>query len=340
MHRPPSPGGSVDGRHTIMEKAPWITYRPTLNVLDATIRDGGLMNDHVFDDNFVRAVYETNIAAGIHYMEVGYKNSKKLFAPSRFGVWKHCDEDHMRRVLGDNPTPLKLAAMADAEKCDYKEDILPKDKSILDTIRVATYVHQVPIAVDMIKDAKDKGYEVSCNIMAVSKAQDIEVDKALEEIAATPVDALFVVDSFGSLYAEQIELLVKKYLKAVEGRGKIIGIHAHNNQQLAFANTIEAIIHGANWVDGTYMGLGRGAGNCPLELLIGFLRNPQFRIRPIWQLIQDHFIKLQETLDWGPLPPYIITGQHNEHPRAAIDQRSSENRDNIVEFYDRIAGDI
>jgi 4-hydroxy 2-oxovalerate aldolase len=323
-----------------MEKAPWITYRPNLKVLDATIRDGGLMNDHHFDDGFVRAVYETNLSAGIDYMELGYKNSKKLFAPGKFGNWKHCSEDDMRRVLGDNPSPLKLTAMADAEKSDYKEDILPKAKSILDTIRVATYVHQLPVAIDMIKDAKDKGYEVTCNIMAISTVQDIELDKALEEVVKTAVDAIVVVDSFGSFYAEQIELLVKKYLRAVEGTGKTVGMHAHNNQQLAFANTIEAIIHGANWVDGTYMGLGRGAGNCPMELLIGFLRNPKFRIRPVWELIQDHFTKLSEELDWGPTPPYIITGQHNEHPRTAIAHRAGEDRDRIVDFYDRIAGDI
>jgi len=44
--------------------------------------------------------------------------------------------------------------------------------------------------------------------------------------------------------------------------------------ELAFANTIEAIIHGANRVDATMAGMGRGAGNCPMELMIGFLRNP------------------------------------------------------------------
>ena len=54
-------------------KAPWITYRPELKVLDCTIRDGGLINDHCFEDGFVKAVYETCVAAGIDYMEIGYK---------------------------------------------------------------------------------------------------------------------------------------------------------------------------------------------------------------------------------------------------------------------------
>ena len=90
-----------------------------------------------------------------------------------------------------------------------------------------------------------------------------------------------MVDSFGSLYGEQIARLVKKYLGRLEGTGKEVGIHAHNNQQLAFANTIEAIILGSDRADATMDGLGRGAGNCPMELLLGFLRNPRFFRRAV-----------------------------------------------------------
>ena len=320
--------------------APWVTYRPELKILDCTIRDGGLINDHEFDDALVKAVYDACIEAGVDYMEVGYKASKKLFAPSKFGAWKYCDEDDLRRIVGDNDTPLKLTAMADAEKTDYKEDILPKDQSPLDIIRVATYVHQIPIAVDMIKDAYDKGYEVACNLMAVSIAQDAEVDQALEVLAETPASTIVVVDSFGALYAEQIEILVKKYRKALEGTGKEVGIHAHNNQQLAFANTIEAIIHGANRADATAAGIGRGAGNCPMELLIGFLRNPGYKLRPFLQLLQDHFVALREKVEWGALVPYNITGQLNQHPRAAIAMRGEEGKDDYVAFYDKLVSDL
>ncbi len=320
--------------------APWITYRPELKVLDCTIRDGGLINDHMFEDGLVKAVYQTCVEAGVDYMEVGYKSSKKLFAPDRFGAWKFCDEDAIRRIVGENNTPLKLSVMADAGKCDWREDILPKEKSVLDVIRVATYVHQIPEAVAMINDAAEKGYEVTCNLMAVSAVQEAELDQALEVLAQTPASTIVVVDSYGSLYGEQIEILVKKYLKAVDGTGKQIGIHAHNNQQLAFANTIEAIIHGANRIDATMAGLGRGAGNCPMELLIGFLKNPKFHIRPIYKVLQDQFNPLRQTLEWGPLVPYNITGQLNQHPRTAMAVRAGADKDNFVEFYDKCISEV
>ncbi len=324
----------------LSNKAPWITYRPEIKVLDCTIRDGGLMNNHLFSDDFVRAVYDACVEAGIDYMEIGYKASKKIFARDKHGDWKYCDEDDIRRIVGENNTPLKLAAMADAGKTDYKTDILPKEKSVLDMIRVACYVHQLAEAVDMIKDAHDKGYETTCNIMAISVVKDAEIEQALEILAETPVSTVVVVDSYGSLYTEQIRMLVDRYRKALEGTGKEVGIHAHNNQQLAFANTIEAIIAGANRLDATLAGLGRGAGNCPMELLLGFLRNPKFKIRPVWQVIEKYVLPLSKELDWGPSPPYMITGQFNQHPRSAIAWRASEDRDKIVEFYDRCLGDV
>ena len=159
-------------------------------------------------------------------------------------------------------------------------------------------------------------------------------------IATTPASTVVVVDSFGSLYAEQVEILVKKYLKVVDGTNKQIGVHMHNNQQLAFANTIEGIIHGANRVDATMAGMGRGAGNCPMELLIGFLRNPKFRIRPIYKLLQDQFVALRQREEWGALVPYNITGQLNLHPRAAMQLRAGADKDNYVDFYDKCVGDV
>src|SRR5690348_5314194 len=68
------------GVNPMNAKAPWITYRPELKVLDCTIRDGGLINEHMFEDKLVKAIYQTCVDAGVDYMEIGYKSSKRLFA--------------------------------------------------------------------------------------------------------------------------------------------------------------------------------------------------------------------------------------------------------------------
>jgi 4-hydroxy 2-oxovalerate aldolase len=321
-------------------KAPWITYRPEIKVLDCTIRDGGLVNDHAFNEEFVRAVYATCAAAGVDYMEVGYKASSRVFSRGKYGAWKFCTEDDLRKVLGEFPS-VKIAVMADAGgKCDYRTDILLKEKSVIDMVRVACYIHQIPDAVDMIKDAHDKGYETTCNIMAISTCAEAEIDQALEEIGKTPCSTVVVVDSFGSMYGEQVAGHVERYKTALSGTGKEICLHAHNNQEMAFSNTIEAIIHGANRVDATMGGLGRGAGNCRMELLLGFLRNPKYNVRPVWKLIQDFIAPIQKTVQWGALPPYVITGQLNQHPRAAISWLSGENPEACADFYEKLLADI
>ncbi|MBI4514632.1 MAG: aldolase catalytic domain-containing protein [Deltaproteobacteria bacterium] len=314
----------------------WLSYRPEIKIMDCTIRDGGLMNNHQFDDATVRAVYSACVQAGIDYMELGYKASKRIFVPAQYGCWKFCTEDDMRRVVGDNDSPLKLSVMADAERTDYHEDILPRGQSVLSMVRVATYIHQIPVALDMIKDAHDKGYETTLNLMAASTVPEWELDEALAILADSEVDAIYLVDSFGAFYSEQVRYLMEKFLRYTTPCGKTIGMHAHNNQQLAYANSIEAIILGANMLDGSMAGLGRGAGNCPIELLIGFLHNPKYRLRPVLQCIQEYIEPMRQKLLWGFDIPYMMTGLLNRHPRAAIEFNTTEHRGNLVKFFDSL----
>ena len=327
----------AEKRQEVLEKkGDWVTYRPELKVMDCSVRDGGLMNEHQFEVDFVRNVYEALVEAGVDFMELGYKGSKEIYPPDEYGPWKHCDEEYLREVVGENETDMKLSAMADAERSDYKKDILPAADSVLDVIRVACYVHQIPIAMDMVADAHEKGYEVFLQLMAVSTIRDEELDVALKTSVEAPITTLYIVDSFGSLYSEQVQSLARRYLGFCEPKGIELGFHGHNNQQLAYANTIEAIILGANRVDGTMYGMGRGAGNCPLELLLGFLKNPKFRLRPVIKCIQERVKPMQEELRWGPEIPYMITGQLNEHPRAAMKHMASEDPDDFVTFYDQV----
>ena len=81
--------------------------------------------------------------------------------------------------------------------------------------------------------------------------------------------------------------------------------------------------------------MGRGAGNCPLELLLFYLNNPKHSIEPIE--LTEYFVKLRYDLLWGYHMPYAITGYLNLHPRSAIEQITSENRAEVVELYQKLA---
>jgi 4-hydroxy 2-oxovalerate aldolase len=205
-------------------------------------------------------------------------------------------------------------------------------------IRIATYIHQIPAAIELIEDAHAKGYETTVNIMAISKSFDDELDEVLAQLAKTNVDVIYIADSFGSFYPEQIKKLTDKYLKVAQKVGKKIGIHAHNNLQLAYANTLEAMIYGTSFLDVTISGLGRGAGNCPLELLIGFLKNPKYKLLPVLKFIEEFIVPLEKELDWGYSIPYMLTGQLNEHPRAAMKARDEKDT-KYREFYKTLTVD-
>ena len=244
-------------------------FREKIKVLDCTIRDGGLINNHDFDARFVREVYKALSAAGVDYMEIGYKNSKRLFSPKEFGKWKFCDDDDIRKITEGIESKTKISIMVDVDRVDV-EDVPPKKESPVDMVRVATYVKDVDKAINLVNHFADKGYETTVNIMAISRALDNELTECLHQLEEeSKAGVVYIVDSFGSLYQETTEFLIKKAKSIL--KTKEVGMHAHNNQQLAFSNTIEAIIHDANYVDATIYGLGRAAGNCPLELVLGFL---------------------------------------------------------------------
>ena len=311
-------------------------FRPSIKVVDATLRDGGLVNDFYFPDGFAKALYEANVKAGVDYMEFGYKADKEMFDVEKFGPSKFSDDDYIREIVGDNNTDLKIAIMADVGRCNYKQDIQEKSNSPVDLIRVATYLHQIPGAIDMIEDAKRKGYEVSCNIMAISNTQEADLKIALDAIGKSPVDVIYIVDSYGALYPEQIARIADLYGEFAEKYGKKLGIHAHDNQKLAFANTIEAVGDGVDFLDATYAAMGRGAGNCAMELLLGFLRNPKYNIYPVLKFIEEKMNPMKEAgVVWGYDLQYLMTGILNQHPRTAI-QFTKEKRKDFCEFYKEV----
>ncbi len=319
-------------------------YRPEIKVTDCTIRDGGLMNKSHFSLDLVRKVYKSVCDSGVDIVELGYRNSKQMFSVKEYGAWRFCDEENLKKVtegIKTKNTKTKIAIMQDAHKA-VAEDVLPQKDSVVDVIRVATYVKDVDKAIKLANNATEKGYEATINIMSISQTIEWELDEALQQIEnETKVMAVYVVDSFGALYSEDIDFYVDKYKKFL--KTKEVGVHCHNNQQLAFANTVAGIIRGANYLDGTLYGLGRGAGNCPLELLVSFLKNPKFNIVPLLEVIGKDILPLTKEITWGYAIPYMLTGILNLHPQVAMElmdlKDGSPEKNDYLDFYRKITSE-
>jgi 4-hydroxy 2-oxovalerate aldolase len=295
-------------------------YRKELKVVDCTIRDGGLINKWQFSHEMVRKVFLALNESGVDYMELGYRASREMFDPKEYGPWRFTTDEDVRKVIGDTEVKIKLGVMVDIGRVE-SDDIAPKEESPLSFIRIATYLKDIDKAIALANLCTQKGYETFINIMAISTVNTFELASGLQQIEKeTKVTAVNIVDSFGSLYSESVHALVKIYQENLSK--KEVGIHAHNNQQLGFANTIEAIRKGANYLDATITGIGRGAGNCPMELLLSFLKNPKFDIAPILKVMEETFVPLRKEIEWGYIIPYMITGILNEHPRPAMAMRA------------------
>lgn len=288
-------------------------------ILDATLRDGGLVNNHNFDDSFVKSLYEANIASGIDYMEFGYRADPSVFSRSEYGKWKFSTDEDIWNVVGQKQSRLKVSVMADVGRCNYKRDIADKSNSPVDLFRVATYIDQLQEAIQMIEYIYQRGYKVTCNIMAISKCDEKQRRAAVTMLKKLPLEAIYIVDSYGALYPSDIRNITLEYMESLADTEINVGIHAHNNQQLAFANTIESIQSGASWIDATAAGMGRGAGNCFMELLIGYLKNCNYDIVPILEFVNSKMDSLKKNdMVWGYNSYYMLTGLANVHPRSAI----------------------
>jgi 4-hydroxy 2-oxovalerate aldolase len=311
-------------------------FRKDLKVLDCTIRDGGLINNYQFSEDFVKAVYASLCESGVDVIELGKKLMESDEYPrTKYGPWNFCDEDVLKRVVESYKGSYhpEIAVMFDIGRIDLN-GLANKKDSPVDMIRTACYVPQIDKALDTVKRAKDKGYKTTLNIMAVSAAIESELNEALQDVSKTPeVDYLYLVDTYGAFYSEQITYYLNLYKKYVPVEK--LGFHGHNNIQLAYANTQQCIIEGVNLLDATINGMGRGAGNCPLELLLGFLRNPKFDVKPIYKVIQKQFAPLRKEMEWGYNDIYGISGLLNQHPRDAIKWRADKGKkDNCYDFYE------
>ena len=302
--------------------------RRAVQVLDCTIRDGGCTNAWQFSDAHVRATFEALRDAGVDVMELGYQTAPGVYERTEVGPWRFCDEADLRRVA--EASDMQLACMLDMGRI-RPEDLRPADDSLVDVLRIATYAADVPQAIDLAHHAIELGYRVYVNVMAVTTCTPQEVDGFLEALRRSAVHGVYVVDSFGALYPHQTRYLLRKYKNWLRA-DQLVGVHFHNNQQTAFANTIAAIDEGADLVDATVYGMGRGAGNCPLELLLMYLDDPRHDVRPVLDLI-ERTAPLQSELRWGYSVPYGITGWLNVHPRTAIRRMASDDRHRALDFF-------
>ena len=280
-------------------------------ILDCTIRDGGYVNNWDFDKRIVKDLYKNLSRAGVDIIEIGFRN----ISHKKSEIWQSTSEELIQELFSD-VSGAKIALMLDYVHADLAS-IPDKKESLVNMYRVACHKDKILDAISLCNEIKTKGYLITIQIMGIVGYSQEELEKIVGPLSKSKLDYIYFADSYGSLFPKDI----RKYVECFKPTNKKIGFHPHNGLQLAFANTLEAINCGVDIVDGTVYGMGRGAGNLPIEVLITYLEktlsHERYNSIPILDLIDRYFLAIKKETDWGYCLPYMLSGIFEVHPNYA-----------------------
>ncbi|MBT6051908.1 MAG: hypothetical protein HOG49_34325 [Candidatus Scalindua sp.] len=284
-------------------------------ILDCTIRDGGYVNNWEFDKKLVREAYRALSKSGVEFVEIGYRGTEKFLDKNKYGPWRFTPEELIREVT-DNIVGAKLSLMSDYGGVD-SDDFCDAKDSVVELIRIAAHKNNLKGSIELLAQIKTKGYKVSLNAMGYANYSENERKDFVNLLKTTGLDYVYIADSYGSMYPDQIRPLFEPLLNIPDIK---VGFHSHNSLQMAFANTLEAIRCGVHIVDSTIYGMGRAAGNLPTEIIISFLEeqgSERYNSIPILNVIDRYFVAIQDEKKWGYQLPYMLSGIYQCHPNYA-----------------------
>lgn len=305
-----------------------------IQIVDCTIRDGGYVNNWEFDVKMVKELYRHMSKSGVDFIELGYRNKP---SPAT-GIWMSVSEDLLLDLCrGISGVPIAL--MIDTGKADVEQISMRKDSAV-SLYRIACHHDKIDEGIFLAESLKAKGYLTSIQLMGIAGYNNKDLESIIQPLAQSTLDYVYFADSYGSLFPADI----KKYITLLKQTDKKIGFHAHNGLQLAFANTLEALNHGIDIIDGTVYGMGRGAGNLPLEVLLMYFEKnmncEQYNVMPVLDLIDRYFITMQKETPWGYSLPYMLSGIFEVHPdyaKTLVDYHEYK-MDDMVKILDIIKG--
>lgn len=278
-------------------------------ILDCTLRDGGYYTNWDFSQELVKSYTTTVSQLPVAYLEVGYRN---LPHPDYFGEFFYLPESSLAQFSQAAEAGLKLAIMMDEKKYTPQEvpSLLKRCQGSVHLVRMTVRPSKIDEGIALAKAVKSLGFEVALNMMYLSKMREDLSSLLKFKDHGDSIDYLYLVDSYGACFPAQIKAAFE-FAKA--NLPMKIGFHGHDNIGLAFVNTLTALEAGADIVDATILGMGRGAGNLRTELITAYLSKSENKPVDLSSLadLLEHFQVMKDEHRWGPELPYIISGFAN-----------------------------
>ena len=290
-----------------------------INHIDCTLRDGGYYNNWEISNELTEKYLNTMSQLNIRFIELGFRSLKNnnFLGPN----W-YTSESYLNNIK--IPESLKIGVMINVSEVissgkNYKHTINKlfknKKKSKLFFVRLAAHLHEIEFAFKIGRYLKNLGYMTAINLMQASEVTNQDLKKIFSRNKVYSPDIFYIADSLGNMKKNFVINQIK-FIKTLWSGN--IGVHTHDNLGLAIQNSNDALDTGANWVDSTVCGMGRGPGNAPTEYLYVELQNRNINknisILPLLDLIENYFLDLKKKYKWGTNPFYYLSAMSNIHP--------------------------
>ena len=276
------------------------------SILDCTLRDGGYYTNWDFQKTLVENYLKTMSDSPISYVEIGYRNSAQT---GYAGEYYYLPISTLKRCHSYGVPASKLALMLDAKNCipEKVPELLGDCRGLVQLVRMAVDPAKLEDGIALAKAVKNLGFEVGLNLMYLSRFGDDYSGLLKFQELGEAIDYLYLVDSYGSCFPQQVKEAIQFAKTHLPQK---IGFHGHDNINLAFANALAAIEGGADILDSTVLGMGRGAGNLRTEMIIAYLSKSigkQIDLSSLADLLET-FQVMKDHHRWGSEFPYIISG--------------------------------
>ena len=303
-----------------------ISEMKRIKLLDCTLRDGGYINDWKFGKgNIVYTIRELE-KSKTDVLDLGFIRNEPL--DENRTVYNSIES--LSSLISRKKPGITYAAMAEVLHPITPELICKRNDSTIDVIRVIVWKNkhdEYGRVVDALQEGfeyckmfAEKGYGLYIQPARVEQYNDEEFIQMLELYGKLNPLAIYVVDSWGTMYSDQI----LHYLKLADenlDKNIAIGFHGHNNLMQAFGNAVEFISSGVEReliVDGSVYGIGRGAGNLHSEIIAKYLNeyeSKNYGIEEFFNIYEKYIKDLRKEYIWGFTPAYFMTALHHANPQ-------------------------